>query len=222
MIAAVDDATSDMPYREFFKTESLAGVMRVVRKIIELKGILWGLYLNRAEWFAGFRKSDQTQFKRICKELGITIIPLYSPQGKGRIEHAWSTLQGRLVAELGLYQIKTMNEANEYLNQKFIPETWRTKMTVAPESSEYLYKPVSIHQSLDPIFCLKFRRKVRSDHTIQYRNDRYQITIKLPYSIARRIVEIREKPDGTIEAWINERNLQLERLTNIYSNRYAS
>lgn len=222
LIAAVDDATSDMPYGEFFKTESLAGVMRVVRKIIELKGIPWGLYLDRAEWFAGFRKSDQTQFKRICKELGITIIPSYSPQGKGRIERAWSTLQDRLVAEFGLYQIKTMEDANEYLNQKFIPETWRTKMTVAPESSEYLYKPVSIHQNLDHIFCLKFRRKVRSDHTIQYRNDRYQITTKLPYSIARRIVEIREKPDGTIEAWINERNLQLERLTNIYSNRYAS
>ena len=99
LIAAVDDATSDMPYGEFFKTESLAGVMRVVRKIIEIKGIPWGLYLDRAEWFAGFRKTDQTQFKRICKELGITIIPSYSPQGKGRIERAWSTLQDRLVAE---------------------------------------------------------------------------------------------------------------------------
>lgn len=222
LIAAVDDATSDMPYGEFFKTESLAGVMRVVRRIIELKGIPWGLYLDRAEWFAGFRKSDQTQFKRICRELGVTIIPSYSPQGKGRIERAWSTLQDRLVAEFGLYNIETMEQANEYLNKNFIPETWRKKMTVRPESSEYLYKPLPIQQNLDHIFCLKFKRKVRSDHTIQYKNERYQITTKLPYSIARRIVEIREKPDGTIEGWINERNLQLEALTKILSHRYAS
>ena len=222
LIAAVDDATSDMPYGEFFKTESLVGVMKVVRKIIEIKGIPWGLYIDRAEWFAGFRKSDQTQFKRICKELGITIIPSYSPQGKGRIERAWGTLQDRLVAEYGLHEIDNMTKATKYLNEVFIPQTWRTKMTVTPESSEYLYKPVSIHQNLDHIFCLKFKRKVRTDHTIFYKNERYEITTKLPYSIARRIIEIRVKPDGTVEGWINERNLELKCLTNFHGSRYAA
>jgi hypothetical protein len=85
LITAIDDATSDIPYGEFFETEGLDGVMRVVRKIIELKGIPWGFYLDRASWFAGLRKSDQTQFKRICRELWVTVIPSYSPQGKGRI-----------------------------------------------------------------------------------------------------------------------------------------
>lgn len=222
LIAAVDDATSDMPYGEFFKTESLAGVMKVVRKIIEMKGIPWGLYIDRAEWFAGFRKSDQTQFKRICKELSITIIPSYSPQGKGRIERAWGTLQDRLVAEYGLYEIDDMTKATKYLNEIFIPQTWRTKMTVTPESAEYLYRPISIHQNLDHIFCLKFKRKVRTDHTIFYKNERYEITTKLPYSIARRIIEIRVKPDGTVEGWINERNLELKCLTNYHGSRYAA
>jgi len=222
LIAAVDDATSDMPYGEFFKTESLEGVMRVVRKIIEIKGIPWGLYLDRAEWFAGFRPSDQTQFKRICKELGVTIIPSYSPQGKGRIERAWSTLQDRLIAEFGLHEIESMEAATDYLNKIFIPETWRTKMTVPPESSEYLYKPVSIYQNLDHIFCLKYKRKVRQDHTIIYNNERYQIKTKLPYSIARRVIEIRVKADETIEGWLNERNLELEPLIKCYGNRYVA
>jgi hypothetical protein len=222
LIAAVDDATSDMPYGEFFKVENLEAVMRVVRKIIEIKGIPWGFYLDRAEWFAGFRRSDQTQFKRICKELGITIIPSYSPQGKGRIERAWNTLQDRLVAEFGFYKIDSMEDATEYLNKTFIPQTWRKNWTVAPESAEYLYKPVSIHQNLDHIFCLKFKRKVRPDHTVVYKNERYQIETKLPYSIARRIIEIRVNLDGTIEGWLNERNLELKALTNCMSNRYAA
>jgi hypothetical protein len=222
LIAAVDDATSDMPYGEFFKVENLAGVMRVVRKIIELKGIPWGFYLDRAEWFAGFGRNDQTQFKRICKELGITIIPSYSPQGKGRIERAWNTLQDRLIAELGFYKIVSMEDASEYLNKVFIPETWRKNWTVTPESAEYLYKPIPIHQNLDHIFCLKFNRKVRTDHTVVYKNERYQIATKLPYSIARRIIEIRIKPDGTIEGWLNERNLELKPLTNCMIHRYAS
>jgi hypothetical protein len=222
LIAAVDDATSDMPYGEFFKTECLEGVMRVVRRIIEIKGIPWGLYLDRATWFAGWKPNEQTQFQRICKELGIRIIAASSPQGKGRIERTWGTLQDRLVAELGLYRVQTIEEANQYLNEKFIPETWRKKMTVIPESSEYLYKPVSIHQNLDHIFCLKFKRKVRPDHTVIYMNQKYLIATKLPYSIARRTIEIRITPDGKIEGWLNERNLELEPLIKCYSNRYAA
>ncbi len=222
LIAAIDDATSDIPYGEFFKVENLRGVMQVVRKIIEMKGIPWGFYLDRAEWFAGFGRNDQTQFKRICKELGITIIPSYSPQGKGRMERVWNTLQDRLVAELEFYKIDSMEDASEYLNHTFIPETWRTKWTVPPESSEYLYKPIPIYQNLDHIFCLKFKRKVRTDHTVVYKNERYHIETKLPYSIARRVIEIRVNLDGKVKGWLNERNLELKPLTNCMSNRYAA
>ena len=114
------------------------------------------------------------------------------------------------------------NKPKQYLNEIFIPETWRSKMTVPPESSEYLYKPISIQQNLDHIFCLKYKRKVRQDHTIIYKNERYQITTKLPYSIARRVIEIRITSDGRVEGWLNERNLELEALIKCYSNRYAA
>jgi hypothetical protein len=222
LISAIDDATSDIPYAEFIKTECLEGVMRVVRKIIEIKGIPWALYLDRANWFAGWKPNEKTQFQRICKELGIRIIPAFSAQAKGRIERSWDTLQDRLVAEFGLYEIKTMSEATRYLNHEFIPNTWRKKMTVIPESSEYLYKPIPIHMNLDHIFCLKFNRKVRADHTITYQNIRYKITTKLPYSIARRMIEIRITHEGKMEGWLNERNLELESLVKCYGNRYAA
>ena len=222
LIAAIDDATSDIPYGEFFKTECSEGVMRVLRRIIEIKGIPWALYIDRGSCFAGWSKNEQTQLHRMCKELGIRIIPASSPQGKGRIERAWSTMQDRLIAEFGLYAIKTMAEGNQYLNEKFLPQTWRKKMTVTPESEEFLYKPISIHQNLDLIFCLKYRRKVRQDHTIIYLNQRYQITTKLPYSIARRVIEIRITGDGKLEGWLNERNLEIEPLINCYANRYVA
>jgi hypothetical protein len=222
LIAAIDDATSDIPYAEFFKTESLVGVMRVLRKIIETKGIPWALYLDKAEWFAGFRPNDKTQFKRICKELGITIIPAHSPQAKGRIERAWNTMQDRLVAELEFNKINSKEEANQYLNKVFIPETWRRKMTVEPESSEYLFRPIPINKNLNHVFCLKFNRKVRTDHTIYYKNERYEITTKLPYSIARRIIEIRVMSDGSVQGWLNERDLELKCLTSYHGHRYFS
>jgi hypothetical protein len=222
LIAAIDDATSDIPYGEFFKVESLAGVMKVLRKIIELRGIPWALYLDKAEWFAGLRPSDKTQFKRICKELGIVIIAAHSPQAKGRIERAWNTMQDRLVAELEFNQIDSMSAATKYLNEVFLAETWKKKMTVLPESSEYLYKPIPINKNLNHIFCLKFTRKVRTDHTIFYKNNRYEITTKLPYSIAKRLIEIRVYDDGSVQGWLNERNLELKCLTNYYGHRYAS
>jgi hypothetical protein len=125
LIAASDDATSDVSNAKFFKVENLRGFMQVVRKIIEIKGVPWAFYLDRPGCFAGFRPNDQTQLKRICKDLGITIIPSYSPQRKGRIERVWNTLQNRLVAELEHYKIDTMEDANEYINDKFIPETGR-------------------------------------------------------------------------------------------------
>ena len=115
-----------------------------------------------------------------------------------------------------------MAEGNQYLNEKFLPQTWRKKMTVTPESKEFLYKPISIHLNLDLIFCLKYKRKVRQDHTIIYLNQRYQITTKLPYSIARRVIEIRITGDGKLEGWLNERNLEIEPLINCYSNRYVA
>lgn len=99
------------------------------------------------------------------------------------------------------------SEEPKYLNEVFIPESWQKKFTVTPESSEYLYRPVRIQQNLEQVFCLKFSRKVRLDHTILYNNIRYEITTKLPYSIARRVVEIRVNEAGEVAVWLNERDL---------------
>lgn len=222
LIAGIDDATSDIPYGEFCDQEGLWPALRVLRKTIEIKGIPWGVYVDLAGWFAGWDKNMQTQFNRVCNELGIRVIPAYSPQAKGRIERAWGTLQDRLIAEFGLRNIQTKKDANQYLNEVFLKETWRKKFTSVPDSEINLYRPVQLHQNLDKIFCLKYQRKVRNDHTVMYANERYEITAKIPYSIARRLIEIRVDERGEVEGWLNERNLNLQPLRKSLGNRYAS
>lgn len=74
LIAAIDDATSDIPYAEFFKTETTHGCMKVLRKIIELRGVPRIIYTDQAGWSTGGKRNSFSQFVRACEELGIRVI----------------------------------------------------------------------------------------------------------------------------------------------------
>ena len=121
LIAAIDDATSEIPYAEFFRTEDTLNCMKVLRHIIEIKGIPEALYVDRAGWFGGMKRQYFSQFVRACEELDIRVIYANSPQAKGRIERTWRTFQDRLIPELRLQEIKALKDANEYTQKHFIP-----------------------------------------------------------------------------------------------------
>ncbi len=89
--------------------------------------------------------------QRACEELGIEIIFASSPQGKGRIERAFDTLQDRLIPALRLNNIADMSEANDYLQQQFIPKFWRKQIVVAPHSSETEFFQLPHNINLDGI-----------------------------------------------------------------------
>lgn len=211
LIAGIDDASSEIPYGEFFPTEGLQGYLAVIKQFIELKGVPRMIYVDHAAWLSGTTKNHESgQFKRICEELGITLIFANSPQAKGRVERLWQTLQDRLVAELSYHGITEMGAATKYLNEKFLPDTWNQKFTVEPKSSESLYRPAPTPEALNEVLAYKYTRKVRNDHTILWGNRTYQITAKLPYSIAKREIEIREYSTGLIQAYHAGRNLELK------------
>ena len=195
LIAAIDDANSEL-HAEFFPSETTLGCMKVLRNLICKNGIFKVLYVDKAGIFAGAKRSNFSQVSRACKELGIEIIFANSPEGKGRIERAFDTLQDRLVAELEIENITLMNEANRYLQERFIPEYWNKKLTVRPEESTSSYRPLPDELNLDEIFVIKEMRKVKNDHTFSYKNKIYRIDSPLKVSLAHRKIEIRKSNDS--------------------------
>jgi hypothetical protein len=209
LIAGIDDATSDVPYGEFFETETLEGYMRVLRRIIELKGVPRVLYVDRASWLGGLDGEEAGQFERMCTELGIRVIRAHSAEAKGRIERLWGTLQDRLCSEFRLHGIETLQQATTYLNQRFLPTTWQRKFIVKAEGPGQLYRPRPTAQALDQVFCLKFSRKIRKDHTLLFGNELYAITARLRHPLARCYAEIRVSDDGKIRGYSGGQDLAL-------------
>ena len=121
MIAAIDDATSDIPYAEYFLSEDTINCMTVLQKIIEKQGIPYAIYVDQAGCWGGEKRAHFNQFKRACEELGIKIIFANSPEGKGRIERTWDTMQDRIIPEMRLRKIHRMSAANDYLQNQFLP-----------------------------------------------------------------------------------------------------
>jgi hypothetical protein len=214
LITAIDDASSEIYYGEFRKDEDLAGVLSVLRKIVEIKGVPSVLYVDRARNFGWFKEEAAMQFSRICDELGIKIIYANSPEGKGRIERAWKTLQDRLCSEFRLKNIETKEDATRYLNEKFIPKTWIPKFAVIPKSAQSAFRAAPNDQTLTEIFCRKETRQVRRDHTLVWENEWYLIQSSLTTSLVGCEVEIRVYENGLWKAFYAGRELELEKARN--------
>ncbi|MDN3608843.1 ISNCY family transposase [Vibrio ostreicida] len=208
LIAAIDDATSEL-FAEFFPSETTAGCFKVMRTIIEKRGLFKTLYVDRAGIFGGSKRSNFSQMQRACEELGIEIIFASSPQGKGRIERAFDTLQDRLIPELRLNNIKDIAGANSYLQHVFIPQYWHKKLTVKSKALASEYKPLPAHINLDDICVAKVHRKIRNDHTFSYGNKFYFIESPIKHSIAHQKIEIRNVSNGKFDAYFAGRHLQI-------------
>jgi len=199
LIAAIDDATSDIPYGEFFLSEDTLNCMTIIQRIIEKKGIPETIYVDKAGCLGGGKRSMFNQFKRACEDLGIRIIFASSPQAKGRIERVWDTFQDRMIPELRLRNIKSIPRANEYMQNEFIPNYWKLKNTVAAKDLNSKYRTLSKDIQLDDYFCIKEYRTVKSDHTFSYSGTKYIIDSKLKYSIHKQQIEIRTYQNLKIE-----------------------
>jgi hypothetical protein len=211
LVAAIDDATSEVPYAEFSLGEETMAYMRVLRKIIELKGIPQILYVDRAGIFGGQKRQLFSQFKRATEELGINIIFAHSPEGKGRIERLFATLQDRMTAEFRIAGVKTIPAANAFMNSWYLPERHNKKFRKEPTQKVPAYKPLPAHVDLREIFCLKEFRQVKSDHTISWNGTLYLVEHELKHSIKRQMIEIRTYPEGLTKAFFGAQQVKLQK-----------
>jgi transposase len=210
LIAAIDDATSEIPYAEFFLSEDTLSCMRVIEQIIRKKGVPHAIYVDRAGWFGGMKRQNFSQFKRACEDLGIRVIFASSAEAKGRIERAWDTIQDRIVPEMRIRNISRMPQANYYLQEQFLPNYWKAKNTVTPRSLETRYQPLPSHIDLKEIFCIKEYRAVTRSHTLSWDNVTYRFESPMKYSVRGQKIEIRTYQDLTWEAFFAGRAIQLE------------
>ncbi len=209
LIAAIDDATSDIPYGEFFLSEDTINCMRVLQRIIEIKGIPYAIYVDGAGCLGGGKRMHFTQFKRAAAELGIRIIVATSPEAKGRIERAWDTIQDRLIPEMRLRKIHRMPAANDYLQNQFLPNYWKPKNTVPAKNAETRYTPLHAKIDLHEVLCLKEYRTVKRNHTLSWNGIVYELRSPLKHSIYRQKIEFRTYQDLTWRAFFASKPIDL-------------
>ena len=176
LIVILDDATGEIYYAALVDAESTSTVMTGIRQVVEKEGVFCSLYSDRASHFwltpkAGepVDKQTLTQVGRALRELGITMIPAYSPQARGRSERSFKTWQGRLPQELRLRGISTPEEANRFLKRSYIREFNRKFMVAAAEPGASAFVP-SLRDDLDRVFSIQTERTVNRDNTVKYRN----------------------------------------------------
>jgi transposase len=204
LIVILDDATSEIYYAQVVEAESTRSILRALREVIESRGVFCTLYSDRASHFfvtpQAHQKVDQTrvtQVGRAMQELGIKMIPAYSPQARGRSERNFGTWQGRLPQELRLRQITQLERANEFLRNQYVAAFNRRFTVAAAQQGTALVR--TKRSDLDLVFSIQQERVVNQDHTIQVDNRVFQIEkTRWRDTLARATVVVHEHLDGRV------------------------
>lgn len=206
-LGLIDDATNLIPSGFFDEEETTFGYFRLFYETFLKYGLPTSIYADRHTIFKTYReatleeqlhnKKPETQIGRALRELGITLIPAYSSQAKGRIERCWGTFQDRLVSELRLEKAGNKQEANA-VAKKFIPQHNR-RFTVSPADPNPAWRPIPKNIDLLQILCVKEQRVVANDNTVSYNGRTFQIPkSNISPSFAKTKIEVRELINGYI------------------------
>ena len=203
LIVILDDATSEIYYAQLVEDEATRSVMAALRYVIETKGWFAAVYSDRGSHFwltpkAGGKIDPHrlTQVGRALRELGVQMIPAYSPQARGRSERNFGTWQGRLPQELRLRGIRSLEAANRFLREHYIAQfNARFQVRAAQRGSAFVRRS---SRDLDLIFALQFERTVNRDNTVSIQNLRLQIEpVRWRATLAGCTVTVHQHLDGT-------------------------
>lgn len=204
LIVIMDDATSEIYYGQLVEAECTGTVMAALREVIETKGLFCSLYSDRAgHFFVTLKRGERvdatrpTQVGRALQELGVKMIPAYSPQARGRSERNFGTWQGRLPQELRVRDIKALAPANEFLRDEWIPE-FNRKFAVAAAQKGTAFVRLR-RKDLDWIFSTQHERTVNNDNTIALSNRVFQLEkTRWRNTLAGQSVTVHEHLDGRV------------------------
>lgn len=177
LLVFIDDATSKILWLEFVKSESLVGIMKATKNYVEKYGRPNSFYVDYGSVFSvNLNNADRvkiTQFERAMNELDIEVIHASSPQAKGRVERSNKTLQDRLIKEMRLANICSIEKANEFVHEFYLLEH-NQRFAVTASQPLNMHKPL-VGYNLSTIFCIKEERQVMNDFTISYKTKLIQL-----------------------------------------------
>jgi transposase len=218
LLAGIDDATGRMEAAVFRAQEDAQGYFLLLWQLVEQHGRPLALYHDRHTIFRAPRtpaeqqesqhgldavadalagRPPRTQFGRAVEDLGITSIAARSPQAKGRVERLFGTLQDRLVAELRLAGVDSLEAANAFLPHYLA--RFNAQFAVPAASAASAYRPLEPTQELAAICCFRYARVVAADNTVTFGAHRLQLQAgPLRRSYAQATVEVQERLDGSL------------------------
>src|SRR6266702_3202575 len=173
LIVILDDATSEIYYAQLVEEESTLTVLAALKEVVERQGVFCALYSDRGShvWLtpkAGGKVDPHrvTQLGRALRDVGVQMIPAYSPQARGRSERSFGTWQGRLPQELRLKGINTVADANRFLRERYIAEfNSRFQLPAAQQGTTFTACP---RRDLDLVFSVQSERAVNRDNTVSF------------------------------------------------------
>lgn len=213
LIITLDDATSEHYSIFFVEEEGTASSFQAMHEVITAHGLPSSLYTDRGSHYwhtpqAGGKvdKHNLTQFGRAMKQLGIEMIPAYSPEARGRCERMFSTHQNRLPKEMAAQGITTLEAANRYLREHYLP-AFNGEFAVKPAVEDSAFVPF-IGPELDDILCEQHERTVNKDNCVRFEG----LSLQIPADRYRRHyvkakVRVHRYPNGSLALFHGPRRL---------------
>jgi hypothetical protein len=204
LVVTMDDATGAIYSAFLVEEEGTMSSFLGLQETIAAQGLFGSLYTDRGGHYFFTRKGESkvdkkelTQVGRALSQLGITHIPSYSPQGRGRMERVFGTLQKRLPQELRLAKIRTIAGANRYLKERFIPD-YNARFTVPAAAPGSAFTPY-VGRPIEDVLCVQEDRVVGADNCVSYNRRSLQIpSQRHRQHYVRATVRVHEYPDGSL------------------------
>jgi transposase len=212
LIALIDDASSRF-WGRFAEHDSTEENLRTLQDWLRRCGRPVALYTDKNSVFVVNRlpsgdeqlagEPAQSQFGRALRELGIEWIAAHSPQAKGRIERLFGTLQDRLVKEMRLAGVSTIEQANRFLQEVFVP-FWEQRFTVVPRQSQDAHRSLGRYR-LEQILSVRESRSVAQDYTVRWAGQRWAIPrAEVRPGLRGARVQVERRLDGSV--WVRFRD----------------
>lgn len=220
LLIYIDDATSKIMYGEFVESEDTHNLMRTTREYLHRHGRPVALYVDMDSIYSINRqptveeqlrdKQPITQYTRAMEQLGIAVILAGSPQAKGRVERGFRTHQDRLVKELRLAGISTMDQANKFLWEIYIPDH-NKRCAVESANGQDAHREILARHDLDAILSIQTPRTIFNDFTVRYKTQFYQIGPHQKVRVYPKAkVLVQERLDGSIHLVFKGRYLSYQ------------
>ena len=216
LMGYIDDAMGKV-FGRFYDYEGTIPAMDSFKRYIKKYGLPLCVYLDKYKTYKSTAKptiEDQlndreplSDFERALRELGVEVRHANSPQAKGRIERLFGTLQDRLVKEMRLRGIRSLEEANAFL-EEYLP-TYNRRFSVSPKERGNLHRSLERGLDLDAILCIKTERTLRNDFTVAHNRKLYQVEDKIHASK----VMVQDRMDGSLHMTYKNRPLRFREIT---------